>query len=255
MTAPPISRYPVPKLGTFLTIRSRMLEVQESRIYPNLCHACAMPRRPRFSPITTRRRAARFGLTKASAMIVVATSGKNRCPYASSSRRDPARTMRTADRDQVGQFPQSGQRAAEGDAGSRSWGDALLIWSRSLLTALHAHGFSDEDIWDIGAIAAFFALSNRMADVTMRPNDEFYLPDACLVSENRRSTSWTSCPLAIAYDFARQFPIPGMACSLPPLRSRRSTVHGPPGRTGRRRRLHRRRGDLHRCPARAPDPP
>ncbi|MGH8746105.1 MAG: peroxidase-related enzyme, partial [Burkholderiales bacterium] len=38
------------------------------------------------------------------------------------------------------------------------------------------HGFSDEDVWDIGAIAAFFALSNRMANLTdMRPNDEFYL--------------------------------------------------------------------------------
>jgi len=41
---------------------------------------------------------------------------------------------------------------------------------------LRGHAFSDEDIWDIGAIAAFFALSNRMADVIdMRPNDEFYL--------------------------------------------------------------------------------
>jgi uncharacterized peroxidase-related enzyme len=41
---------------------------------------------------------------------------------------------------------------------------------------LREHGFSNEDIWDIGAIAAFFSLSNRMANVTtMRPNDEFYL--------------------------------------------------------------------------------
>ena len=40
---------------------------------------------------------------------------------------------------------------------------------------LHAHGFSDEDIWDIGAITALFALSNRMANLTsMLPNDEFY---------------------------------------------------------------------------------
>jgi len=39
-----------------------------------------------------------------------------------------------------------------------------------------SHGFNDDDIWDIAAIAAFFALSNRMANVTaMRPNDEFYL--------------------------------------------------------------------------------
>ena len=41
---------------------------------------------------------------------------------------------------------------------------------------LHQHGLSDEDIWDVGAIAAFFALSNRMAHLTaMRPNDEFYI--------------------------------------------------------------------------------
>ena len=41
---------------------------------------------------------------------------------------------------------------------------------------LRAHGFDNEAIWDIGAIAAFFALSNRMANVIgMRPNDEFYL--------------------------------------------------------------------------------
>jgi uncharacterized peroxidase-related enzyme len=42
--------------------------------------------------------------------------------------------------------------------------------------ALREHGYSDEDAWDIGAITAFFGLSNRMANLTgMRPNDEFYL--------------------------------------------------------------------------------
>ena len=42
--------------------------------------------------------------------------------------------------------------------------------------ALHAHGFDDEDIWDITAITAFFGLSNRMASVTsMMPNPEFYV--------------------------------------------------------------------------------
>ena len=41
---------------------------------------------------------------------------------------------------------------------------------------LAEHGFSDEDAWDIGAIAAFFALSNRMANLSnMMPNKEFYL--------------------------------------------------------------------------------
>jgi uncharacterized peroxidase-related enzyme len=41
---------------------------------------------------------------------------------------------------------------------------------------LAEHGFSEEDVWDIGAIAAFFAMSNRMANLSgMRPNDEFYV--------------------------------------------------------------------------------
>ena len=42
--------------------------------------------------------------------------------------------------------------------------------------SLRDHGFSDDAIWDIGAISAFFAMSNRLAGLsTMRPNDEFYL--------------------------------------------------------------------------------
>ena len=42
-------------------------------------------------------------------------------------------------------------------------------------TAMLSHGFDDEDIWDVAAIASFFALSNRMANFTsMRPIDEFY---------------------------------------------------------------------------------
>ena len=40
---------------------------------------------------------------------------------------------------------------------------------------LRDHGFNDEDAWDIGAVAALFALSNRMANMTgMRANEEFY---------------------------------------------------------------------------------
>ncbi|WP_295538320.1 peroxidase-related enzyme [uncultured Pseudacidovorax sp.] len=42
--------------------------------------------------------------------------------------------------------------------------------------ALHAHGFDDEDIWDIAAITAFFGLSNRLASFSgMQPNPEFFL--------------------------------------------------------------------------------
>ena len=50
------------------------------------------------------------------------------------------------------------------------------VVSRRILPMSLSHGFDDDDIWDIAAIAAFFALSNRMANVTaMRPNDEFYM--------------------------------------------------------------------------------
>jgi uncharacterized peroxidase-related enzyme len=42
--------------------------------------------------------------------------------------------------------------------------------------SLHAHGFDDEDIWDIATITAFFGMSNRIANsIGMRPNNEFYL--------------------------------------------------------------------------------
>jgi uncharacterized peroxidase-related enzyme len=42
--------------------------------------------------------------------------------------------------------------------------------------SLHAHGFDDEDIWDIATITAFFGMSNRIANsIGMRPNEEFYL--------------------------------------------------------------------------------
>ena len=47
--------------------------------------------------------------------------------------------------------------------------------SEADFAALRAQDFSDEDIWDIGAISAFFAQSNRLANLSaMRPNDEFY---------------------------------------------------------------------------------
>lgn len=42
--------------------------------------------------------------------------------------------------------------------------------------ALAGHGFTNEDVWDIAAITAFFGLSNRMASFAgMMPNPEFYL--------------------------------------------------------------------------------
>ena len=71
------------------------------------------------------------------------------------------------------------------DPAARSFSNAPLQgWPMSIVStrqvaqvaAMRAAGFNDEEIWDVGAIAAFFALSNRMANFTdMRPNDEFYM--------------------------------------------------------------------------------
>ncbi len=60
------------------------------------------------------------------------------------------------------------------DFAMRVSAQAEMISERDF-TDLASHGFSNDDAWDIAAISAFFALSNRMANVTdMRPNDEFY---------------------------------------------------------------------------------
>jgi hypothetical protein len=76
------------------------------------------------------------------------------------------------------QLPQGRHHAAPArHAGLRDEGlPAVRRTGRCRLCALHAHGFDDEDIWDIAAITAFFGLSNRMASFSgMLPNPEFYL--------------------------------------------------------------------------------
>ena len=73
-------------------------------------------------------------------------------------------------------------KAADIDARQKAMLDFAMkvaLQSHSLadsdFMALHAHGFSHEDAWDIAAIAAFFAMSNRLANaMSIRPNDEFY---------------------------------------------------------------------------------
>ena len=122
------------------------------------------------------------GLAKAEReMIVVATSGANDCPYCVVAHgailRIYARNPLVADQVAV--------NYREADITPRQ--KAMLAFALKVaqqsaevgdgdFAALSAHGFTDEDAWDIGAIAAFFALSNRMAALTrMRANDEFYL--------------------------------------------------------------------------------
>ncbi|MBX7215022.1 MAG: peroxidase-related enzyme [Thermoflexales bacterium] len=181
----PISRYPLAELEALPhDIRARILEVQEkSGFVPNVFLSFA--RRPdEFRAFFAYHDALMLregGLSKAEReMIVVATSGANDCLYCVVAHgailRVYARNPRVADQIAVN------HRKAEITPRQRAMLDFALkvaLDSRAIeeadFTALHGHGFSDEDIWDIGAIAAFFGMSNRMANlVDLRPNAEFY---------------------------------------------------------------------------------
>ena len=186
MTDHPISRYPVPKLADLPPdMRERIEKVQEKAGFvPNVF-------------ITLAHRPAEFraffdyhdalllkdgGLTKAEReMIIVATSGANQCQYCVIAHgailRVYAKNPLIADQVAV--------NYRKADLTPRQ--QAMLAFALKVALDSHTiqdadfpplrgHGFSDEDIWDIGAIAALFALSNRMANlINMRPNEEFYL--------------------------------------------------------------------------------
>jgi uncharacterized peroxidase-related enzyme len=186
MPSPAISRYPVPALADLPEdIRARMLEVQEKAGFiPNVFLTLAH-RPEEFRAFFAYHDALMLrdsGLTKAEReMIVVATSGANDCLYCIVAHgailRIYAKDPLVADQVAVN------YRKADITARQKAMlAFALKVALRSVdivdadFDDLRDHGFSDEDIWDIGAIAAFFALSNRMANmISMRPNDEFYL--------------------------------------------------------------------------------
>jgi uncharacterized peroxidase-related enzyme len=185
MTAP-ISRYPTPEIaGLPQDIRDRILAVQEkSGFVPNVFLVLA--RRPdefrAFFAYHDALMDKKEGLTKAEReMIVVATSGANNCLYCVVAHgailRIRAKNPLVAD--QVA----TNYRKADITPRQRAMLDlAMKVAVRSAeiedadLAAARAAGLSDEDIWDIGAITAFFAMSNRLANLTsMRPNEEFHL--------------------------------------------------------------------------------
>jgi uncharacterized peroxidase-related enzyme len=181
-----ISRYPVPKLEDLpLDVRDRMLQVQEKAGFiPNVFLTLA--HRPdefrAFFAYHDALMLSESNLTKAEKeMIVVATSGVNHCPYCVIAHgailRIYAKNPHIADQVAVD------HRKADVTPRQKAMLDFAVKLARTPETVteedvqrLHAYGFSDEDIWDIGAITALFALSNRMAHLTgMRANDEFYL--------------------------------------------------------------------------------
>ncbi len=183
----PISRYPVPELADLPEdMRSRILEVQEKAGFvPNVFLALA------HRPAEWRAFVAYHDalLLKESGslskgereMIIVATSAANQCLYCVVAHGAILRIYEKKPlvADQVA----VSYRKADITPRQRAMLDfALKVCNDSAAVgeadfeALRAHGFDDEDIWDIGAITAFFGLSNRMANLTaMRPNDEFYL--------------------------------------------------------------------------------
>jgi uncharacterized peroxidase-related enzyme len=114
-------------------------------------------------------------------MIVVATSGTNQCLYCVVAHGALLRIF--AKHAEISDQLATNYRKADITSRQRAMLDfAMKVATESAavgdqdFAALAEHGFSDEDAWDIGAIAAFFALSNRMANLSnMMPNKEFYL--------------------------------------------------------------------------------
>ena len=186
MSTAPISRFPVPELKDIPEdIRSRILAVQEkSGFVPNVF--LALSHRPdecrAFFAYHDALMDKEGGLSRAEReMIVVATSNANQCQYCVVAHgailRIRAKNPLVADQVAVN------YRKADITPKQKAMLDfAMKVCLRSGeindadFETLRGHGFTDEDIWDIGAISAFFGLSNRMANMTsMRPNDEFFL--------------------------------------------------------------------------------
>jgi uncharacterized peroxidase-related enzyme len=181
-----ISRFPVPAIDTLpQDIRERLLAVQDkSGFVPNVFLTLAH-RPEEFRAFFAYHDALMDkdgGLTKAEReMIVVATSSANQCQYCVIAHgailRIRAKNPHIADQIAIN------YRKADITARQKAMLDFAMkvaLQAQEIVdadfAALKAHGFTDDDVWDIAAIAAFFALSNRMANVTgMRPNDEFYL--------------------------------------------------------------------------------
>ncbi|MFL5275578.1 MAG: peroxidase-related enzyme [Myxococcales bacterium] len=186
MTPTPISRFPVPRLEELPDdVRARILAVEEKAGFiPNvflvLAHRPAEFRA--FFDYHDALLLKEGGLTKGEKeMIVVATSAAASCHYCVVAHGALVRIYEKKPllADQVA----INYRKADITPRQRAILDfALKVSLRSAeledadYARLREHGLTDEDGWDIAAIAAFFAMSNRLANATgMRPNDEFYL--------------------------------------------------------------------------------
>ena len=184
---PPISRYPVPDLKDLPEdMRSRILEVQQKAGFvPNVFLALAH-RPAEWRAFMAYHDALLLKTTGSLSkgereMIIVATSAANQCLYCVVAHGAILRVYEKKPllADQVA----VNYRKADITPRQRAMLDfAMKVCSASHtideadFATLATHGFSAEDAWDIGAITAFFGLSNRMANLTgMRPNEEFFM--------------------------------------------------------------------------------
>jgi 4-carboxymuconolactone decarboxylase len=182
---PAVSRFPVPELKEMPEdIRTRILEVQEkSGFIPNVFLALAH-RPDEFRAFFAYHDALMEkpgNLTKAEReMIVVATSSLNQCQYCVIAHGAILR-IRAKDPLIADQIATNYRKANITDRQKAMLDFAILVSQKAHVVGepdfetLKRHGFSDDDIWDIAAISAFFGMSNRLANVTsMSPNAQFY---------------------------------------------------------------------------------
>jgi len=184
-TAAPIGRFPIPEINDLPEdIRQRILAVQEkSGFVPNVFLVLAH-RPDEFRAFFAYHDALMDkpgNLTKAEReMIVVATSNANQCQYCVVAHgailRIRAKNPLIADQVAINyrKADITPRQKAMLDFAMKVSTQAYVVGEDDFAT-LQEHGFEQEDIWDIAAIAAFFGMSNRLANVTnMRPNDEFF---------------------------------------------------------------------------------
>lgn len=186
MSDNPISRFPVPELNQLPDdIKQRILAVQEkSGFIPNvfLCLAHRPDEFRAFFDYHDALMERSSGLSKGEReMIVVATSGINQCNYCVVAH---GAILRIREKDvYIADQIANNYRKADISDRQKAMLDFAVKVSQSAhdinekdYQGLYEYGFTDDDIWDIGAISAFFALSNRIANMSnMRANDEFYL--------------------------------------------------------------------------------
>jgi uncharacterized peroxidase-related enzyme len=186
-TSLPISRFPVPEINNLPDdIRESILAVQEKagfvpNVFLTLAHRPA-EFRAFFAYHDALMLKETGSLTKADReMIVTTTSAKNDCLYCVVAHgallRIYAKNPLVADQVAVNHLKAdiTPRQRAMLDFAVKVCLESATV-SADDYVVLHAHGFDDEDIWDIAAITAFFGMSNRIANaIGMRPNEEFYL--------------------------------------------------------------------------------